>query len=321
MLPRKRTESIAALSHMGNLLNIHQLQLFYYVAVHRGITAALPHIPWGVQQPAISAQLAQLEEDLGSPLFIRRPFTLTPTGETLFQSIAPFFASLPHIPERVVGARRQRLRLMAGASVLRDHLPLLLREMQRLVPDLAVTIREGTQQHAEKALAAHECDLALVLRNAEALSPFHWETLISMEMLLLTPSNCSGTGLEIIRRESARSPLIALPPDRTLTREFAVALGARNLEWPVRIETSSVELIEAYVSAGLGYGLTVQIPGRKITPDLRAIPLRSFPKIAFGTLTMAEPEPVVAQFIELCRMRVEQMVAVSNAAQGSDATR
>ena len=87
-------------------MNIHHLELFYYVARHGGVSAAARHIPYGIQQPAISAQVIQLEDDLGTPLFHRRPFRLTASGEDLFRFIEPFFGGLHEIRHS-----RPRLRL------------------------------------------------------------------------------------------------------------------------------------------------------------------------------------------------------------------
>jgi len=58
-------------------MNIHHLELFYYVAQHGGISRAVRHIPYGIQQPAVSSQMLLLEEDLGTRLFERSPFRLT----------------------------------------------------------------------------------------------------------------------------------------------------------------------------------------------------------------------------------------------------
>jgi DNA-binding transcriptional LysR family regulator len=57
-------------------MNIHHLELFYYVAKHGGIAAAVRNMPYGIQQPAVSGQIAKLEEALGAKLFNRRPFSL-----------------------------------------------------------------------------------------------------------------------------------------------------------------------------------------------------------------------------------------------------
>src|SRR2546430_2914550 len=104
-------------------MNIHHLELFYYVARHGGITEAVRNIPYGIQQPAVSGQVAQLEEDLGTTLFQRRPFALTAEGEKLYKFIAPFFSNLNSITLELQNGKTQRIRVGASTTVLRDHLP------------------------------------------------------------------------------------------------------------------------------------------------------------------------------------------------------
>jgi DNA-binding transcriptional LysR family regulator len=82
-------------------MNVHHLELFYYVARYGGIMEAVRNIPYGIQQPAVSAQVAQLEEFLGVTLFQRRPFVLTPQGEKLYQFIHPFFSGLDKMTEEL----------------------------------------------------------------------------------------------------------------------------------------------------------------------------------------------------------------------------
>jgi hypothetical protein len=82
-------------------MNIHHLELFYFVAKHVGIAAAVRNIPYGIQQPAVSGQIAKLEESLGTKLFQRRPFALSPTGTELFEFIRPFFENIDVVAERL----------------------------------------------------------------------------------------------------------------------------------------------------------------------------------------------------------------------------
>ena len=110
------------------MLNIHHLELFYYVAKHQGVSAAARNMPYGIQQPAISGQILMLEDYLGGPLFQRRPFSLTHAGEELYTYIKPFFDGLEGIEEKVRGgAEKGGARLtVRGRRVLR-----LYRRMQR----------------------------------------------------------------------------------------------------------------------------------------------------------------------------------------------
>src|SRR3954462_2493834 len=80
-------------------MNVHHLELFYYVARHGGISAAVRHIPYGIQQPAVSGQMRALEENTGTRLFERSPFRLTPAGEKLFAHVRPFFENLDAVAD------------------------------------------------------------------------------------------------------------------------------------------------------------------------------------------------------------------------------
>ena len=84
-------------------MNIHHLELFYYVAKHGGISNAVRNIPYGIQQPAVSGQILQLEDVLGVTLFLLRPSALMPAGEELFRFIRPFFDNLGSISEKIRG--------------------------------------------------------------------------------------------------------------------------------------------------------------------------------------------------------------------------
>src|SRR5690242_11192745 len=99
-------------------MNIHHLELFFYIAKHGGISAAARNMPYGIQQPAISGQITQLEKSLGLSLFHRRPFALTAAGKALFAEIEPFFSRLRELPSHLKGQADQRLRLAAPAQVL-----------------------------------------------------------------------------------------------------------------------------------------------------------------------------------------------------------
>ena len=107
-------------------MNVHHLELFFYVAKHGGISEAVRHMPYGIQQPAMSAQLLRLEDDLGVKLFTRRPFSLTPAGGKLFQFVEPFFGNLETVATALQPEVVAHLRIGAPELVFRDHLPEVL---------------------------------------------------------------------------------------------------------------------------------------------------------------------------------------------------
>ena len=124
-------------------MNVHHLELFYYVARHGGISQAVRHMPYGIQQPAVSGQILQLEEALGTRLFQRRPFALTPAGRRLADFISPFFGNLDEIAAELRGEAEQRLRLGASARILRDHVPSMLRELHKGHPLIRLSLTQA----------------------------------------------------------------------------------------------------------------------------------------------------------------------------------
>ncbi len=112
-------------------MNVHHLELFYYVARHGGIMPAVRNIPYGIQQPAVSSQISQLEEFLGVTLFQRRPFALTAEGEKLFRFIQPFFANLDKMASEIQGGQARNIRIGASTIVLREYLPGLFQAVRK----------------------------------------------------------------------------------------------------------------------------------------------------------------------------------------------
>src|SRR5690349_19750440 len=166
-------------------MNIHHLELFYYVARHGGIMEAVRNIPYGIQQPAVSGQVGQLEEYLGVTLFQRRPFALTPAGEKLYRFIQPFFSNLEAIASELQGGKARQIRIGASTVVLRDHLPELFENVRKKYPNLKIALREGYQAELETLLLEEELDLAVTLVDSKPPPGIHSVALLELPLVLL----------------------------------------------------------------------------------------------------------------------------------------
>src|SRR3974377_1264806 len=170
-------------------MNIHHLELFYYVARHGGIMEAVRNIPYGIQQPAVSGQVGQLEEFLGVTLFQRRPFALTPAGEKLYRFISPFFSNLDTVASELQGGKERQIRIGASTIVLRDHLPELFKNVRKRYPKLKLSLREGHQAEPETLLQAEELDLAVTLIEKKSGPGIRSISLVQLPLALLVPVN------------------------------------------------------------------------------------------------------------------------------------
>ena len=291
------------------MLNIHHLELFYYVARHGGISEAVRNMPYGIQQPAVSAQVLQLEDHLGVTLFQRRPFSLSPSGAKLFQFIRPFFEGLADLEDDLRGDSLQ-LRMGGSGILLRDHLPELLLNVRRRFPRLKLSLREGHRPLLESWLRDQELDLAVTVLDGKAPAGLSSKPLLELPLVLLVEKQSKiKSAADLWKQDPINEALICLPPTETIPRQFQQELARKGLEWMPRIEVSSLPLIETYVSYGYGVGLYVDIPRYTYSPKIRALRLEDFAPVVLGALWPGKITPVIQAFLEEIQKRIEAFTA------------
>jgi DNA-binding transcriptional LysR family regulator len=290
-------------------MNIHHLELFYYVARHGGIMEAVRNIPYGIQQPAVSGQIAQLEEHLGVTLFQRRPFSLTPAGKKLFDYIQPFFANLDALESDLQGGVARHVRIGASVIVLRDHLPAMLQNLQGKFPNLKVGLREGHQPELEGLLLKEEIDLAVSLVEKKPVPGVHSLPLIELPLVLLVEKKSRFTEAgQLWSLDKITEPLICLPATEAVCKNFQQGLAKIGVDWFPGIEVSSLDLIETYVASGLGIGVSLAIPGKVFPPKVRALALNGFPSVSIGVLWRGRKTPLLQAFLDELQMRASKLV-------------
>ncbi|HVE15193.1 MAG TPA: LysR family transcriptional regulator [Chthoniobacterales bacterium] len=282
------------------MLNLHHLELFYYVAKHQGIVEACRHIPYGVQQPAVSAQIIRLEEEIGTSLFRRRPFQLSATGRELFDYLSPFFGNLPQIEARLRGESVRTLRLAGLSEVMRDHAPELLARLKKKNPRLQLTVQEADQRNAEQMILHGEADLAVTVLDKTPPAGLHCQRLLKLPVVLWVHEASSWqTASEAIKAGAAgKLDLISLPAHELLPRLFARGMKKLKREWSITIEVNSAELIGPYVSNGLGAGLTVSSPHLPRPSGIRELPLKGFPQLSVGAFWAGRLSPIAQEFVD-----------------------
>jgi len=285
-------------------MNVHHLELFYYVARHGGIMPAVRNIPYGIQQPAVSAQVSELEEYLGVTLFQRRPFELTPAGARLYEYIQPFFGNLAKLTDELQGGQARHIRIGASTIVLRDHVPKLLQGLRKKFPTLKVSFREGFPAQFEKMLEQDDIDVAITLIDKKVPAGLQSLKLLELPLVLLVEKNSRfQSAAELWKLDKIEDSLICLPPGESPSRLFLQQLRRLGVDWFPGIEASSTDLIETYVANGLGIGLSVAVPKKSFPPQVRVLPLADFPRITIGALWRGKRSLLVEAFLSEARVQ------------------
>jgi DNA-binding transcriptional LysR family regulator len=288
-------------------MNIHHLELFYYVACHGGITEAVRNIPYGIQQPAVSGQVAQLEEYLGVTLFQRRPFALTPAGEKVYHFIQPFFANLDALASELQGGKARQIRIGASTIVLREHLPEVFLNIRKRFPNLKISLREGYPAEFENLLLKEELDLAVTAIEKKPPPGLHSVSLVELPLVLLVEKASRVTAADQLwARDKIEDPLICLPAVEAICKNFQQGLARLGVDWFPGMEVSSIDLLETYVAGGFGIGVSVQVPKAPPSPHVRVVPLPNFAPVILGVLWRGKTSALLQAFLDEFQLRAKR---------------
>jgi DNA-binding transcriptional LysR family regulator len=280
-------------------MNVHHLELFYYVARHGGISSAVRHMPYGIQQPAVSAQILLLEKDLGVKLFDRQPFRLTASGKELVEFVDPFFSNLESVAHRLRNGARPQLRVAASEVVLRTHFPAVLERLKHHHPQVRLGLRSGFDTELAGWLREGQADLVIMPLHGRPPAQMESLTLLRLPLVLLAPRKLKlKSEAEMWAAGVTQHPLISMPPRESVSVIFQRGLKRRGIEWPVAIEASSLTLITQYVADGRGLGVTVLLPELVEKPGVQMLPLKEFELLEVAALWRGEPTPLLRAFLE-----------------------
>lgn len=279
-------------------MNIHHLELFYYVAKHGGISEGVRNMPYGIQQPAMSAQVIQLEESLGVTLFQRRPFALTPPGAELYQFIRPFFDNLNLTAEKLRGGVNQHIRIGGSEIVLRDYLPAVVQEVRKKFPKLRMTLRESYHPELFTLLQKQELDLIVTLLEEKFPPGTHGSVLLRLPLVLLVKKDSKiSSARQLWECDRIEEPLISLPASEPVCRAFSRGLARLGVDWFPSIEISSLKTLETYVAHGYGIGVSIAAPKAQLPPGVKAIALEGFDPVTLGVLWQGKVSPILQAFL------------------------
>lgn len=238
------------------MLTLRQLRSFRTLSetLHFGEAARRLNI----SQPALSAQIAAMEESFGSLLFERRPsgVTMTPSGEAIVERVRSILTDVDELeglgtPAGSVLSGRLRLGLIA--TVAPYLLPPLLARLSREHPALDISIRESLTRVLVSDVMAGELDCAVV---ALPVGEDRLQAIALFEDRFHLAIPIAETG----RFAEGRVPLGALAGERLILLEEGHCLREQALKVCQLVESSrfsglgatSLSTILRMVAGGLG---------------------------------------------------------------------
>ncbi|MFD5133319.1 LysR family transcriptional regulator [Streptomyces olindensis] len=236
-------------------MELRQLEYFVAVAEERNFTRAAERVH--ISQSGVSAQIRQLERELGAELFDRsaRTATLTAAGRAALDHARAALAAAGAV-EQAVGEVTDliRGRLGVGMIIGCTLTPLFdaLSAFHRAHPGVELSLLEDNSDRLVEAVRDGTVDLALVgtAGTPEGLESL---TVISERLVAAVPA---GHPLARQRRvllgDLADHPLVCMPPGTGLRTVFDRACAAQGLRPVIALQASAADAVADLAARGLG---------------------------------------------------------------------
>lgn len=246
--------------------NLSLYRVFRKVAQCGSISAAARELY--LTQPAVSAQIRALEEELHTRLFFRtgRGVSLTPQGEMLLGYIERAFMLLENGEDKlrdIAGLRDGILRIGASDMTLRFYLLDHLQKFHGMYPGVRLYVTNAPTPDTLGALRAGQIDFGVIS------GPVTWSDgddiritpVRSIRDIFIERAEDGRRGvLPVTAEELLARPLILLE-SHTSTRRYIDAWFSANCggKTPTAaIELATSDLILAFVQRGIGVGCIVE---------------------------------------------------------------
>ena len=227
-------------------LNFHHLFYFWRVARSGHLTRAAQELH--TSQSALSAQIRQLEDRLGEPLFVRegRRLTLTETGRLALTYCENIFGLGQEMLGRLQGRSEglERLRLGSVATLSRNYQENWIKP---LLTDASVTLtlESGSLQDLLARLVQHQLDVVLANEAvaSDADRPLHCRFLGSQAISLVGPAQ-EWAGRTLRLPDDLHGLDLALPGPRHAIRvQFDALCMAADVKPRVRAEVDDMAML------------------------------------------------------------------------------
>lgn len=263
-------------------LQLNQLQAFISVAEYLNFTEAANRM--FVTQSSVSQQIAQLEKEIGVPLFIRnkRSVQLTPAGNVFLKEAKEILQKADIAIEKAQRASKGyigKLRIGFLAYPVRDFLPKFIRKFSERYPEIEIDLNHYDVSKLNDKLMNHELDVIISVSLAvEHLTGIDYEEIFSVP-------NCV-----VLHNEHPLANRQSIHMGDLVHENFIVRDHQESPHWfdhtmmicskygfiPKKIiQTKRIESALMYIDAGHGVGIFPKYLNMYASPNLVFLPIEN----------------------------------------------
>lgn len=266
-------------------MEMFQLRYFVAAARHQHFTHAAEESH--ISQTSLSQQIANLEREVGTALFVRhgRSVLLTDAGATLLEyaeRILEEEAAARRAVQEIVGLRRGQLVLWTLPTPGQMLLPPRLAAFRQAHPHIEISLRETVPSHTiAEAVASGRADIGIV-QLPYLVEGLEERVLLQEEMALVVPAGHRlAAGGPVPLSAVAEEDFIWPAEGNTRDHPLYAACLAAGFAPRIACVSGSPQGMQGLVAAGLGMAL---LPRLAIHPPEGAVTVELMPPRPTRTL-------------------------------------
>jgi len=267
-------------------MELHQLKQFVAAAESESFTRGAERV--FVSQPALSASISKLEEEMSVKLFIRnkRSVVLTPSGRKLLKRAKLIIAECAQAKAELKHHEVQRsLRLGVINTLSIQQVANLIEQYRRENPEVLMDVTDATEDQIEKYQQEARIDFALTLLGqgpVKKTGSRGQEVLFSEPYVVALPPGHHLSGRKTVRiSELVKEPFIGRThcENRFFMGEL---LKEKGLRLNVVYKTNQDDRAIALVEAGVGIAIIPQHYSSSAITKIGLTEIQSQRKIGFS---------------------------------------
>lgn len=237
-------------------MNLHALRIFVEVAARSSVTLAADAL--SISQPAVSAQIRKLEQELGLTLVLPegRGIALTGEGQLLYEQARRIYDWEKEIESQLAEIRsgtRGKLRVASTNHPSHTLVPKWLAAFKREHENVDVEIRSGNSQQSIERLLRCEADLAVITKESWNDLPIRRLHIMDANYWFILPASHPLAGKEVTLERLMQEPFL-LREQGSSTRERLFSLCREHGVKPPRVGLQYHGLVESIQCVRAGYG-------------------------------------------------------------------
>lgn len=240
-------------------MELRQLEYFVAVAEEQNFTRAAERVH--ISQSGVSAQIRQLERELGAELFDRsaRAVTLTLAGKAALEHARATLAAAGAVGQavgEVTGLIRGHLTVGMVIGCTLTPLFDALAEFHQAHPGVEISLLEDSSDRLVEGARTGAVDLALIGAAAATPEGLDALTIISERLVVAVPAEHPlAKQRRVTLRDLVVYPIVCMPPGTGLRSVFDQACAAQNLQPAIALQASAADAIADLAARGLAVAI------------------------------------------------------------------